>query len=479
LNMKLTTNSDDTGNLQRDSSDRSSVSIDRKIELIAPDRLVPYKANARTHTKKQLRQIAESIKRFGFTNPVLIDDASEIIAGHGRVEAAKLLGLSGVPALRLSHLSTADKRAYVLADNKLAEKAGGDREILAIELQGLIDLNFEIELTGFETPEIDLVLEEANEAKGQSPGPEDESPEPVEGPSISQPGDLWMLGKHRVLCGNALDNGAYEHLLQGKKAELIFADPPYNVCIDGNICGKGAVRHREFAMASGEMSQEAFAEFLTTAFRRLAAHSIDGAIHDICIDWRHIAEMMAAGNQVYSELKNVCVWVKTNGGMGSFYRSRHELIFVWKSGTAPHINNFELGQHGRNRTNVWEYPGISSMRAGRLEELAMHPTVKPVELVADAIKDCSPRNGIVLDPFLGSGTTVIAAERTGRRAHGVEIDPAYVDVAIKRWQTYTAKKATLAATGQTFEEVEEARGVSIGCTPKDDRPTATVVGEVR
>jgi hypothetical protein len=440
-----------------DGTSRLGCESERKVELMPVTRLKPYRANARTHSRKQIRQIADSIKRFGFTNPVLVDNGGEIIAGHGRVAAAKLLGLNEVPTLRLSHLSAAEKRAYVLADNRLAEKAGWDREILAIELQGLIDLDFEVELTGFEMGEIDIILDDAEDAKGEAAGPEDEVPQPLEGPSVSQPGDLWLLGKHRILCGDALDHGAYERLLDGEKAEFIFTDPPYNVPIHGNVCGKGAIRHREFVMASGEMSKEAFTGFLTAVFGHLVAHSTDGSIHEVCMDWRHIAEMLAAGNEVYSELKNVCVWAKTNAGMGTFYRSRHELVFVWKSGAGPHVNNFELGQHGRSRTNVWEYAGISAMRVGRLEELAMHPTVKPVALVADAIKDCSRRNGIILDPFLGSGTTVIAAERSGRRARGIEIDPGYVDVAIRRWQTFTGKVATLAATGRCFEEIEESR----------------------
>ena len=449
---------------------------DRRIELIPVARLTPYKGNARTHSKRQIRQIADSIERFGFTNPVLIDEAGEIIAGHGRVEAAKLLGLSGVPALRVSHLSAAEKRAYVLADNKLAAKAGWDRELLAIELQGLIDIDFEVELTGFEVPEIDVILEDADSAKAEGSGPEDRAPDPLP-ESITRPGDLWLLGKHRLFCGNALAGTDYERLLDGEKADFVFTDPPYNVPIDGHACGKGSIRHREFAMASGEMTKEGFTEFLTTAFRHLAAHSEDGSIHDVvCMDWRHLAEMMAAGNAVYTELKNLCVWAKTNAGMGNFYRSRHELVFIWKSGTARHINNFELGQHGRNRTNVWEYPGISTMRAGRLEELALHPTVKPTSLVADAIKDCSRRNGIVLDPFLGSGTTVIAAERTGRRARGIEIDPCYIDVAIKRWQDYTGKAATLAATGQTFEEIADERGNTQKPAPDaaNEAPSATI-----
>jgi DNA modification methylase len=435
-------------------------SANHKVEVVAVNQLVPLTANARTHSRKQIRQIAESIAEFGFCNPVLIDDVNTIITGHGRVQAAKLLGFEAVPTLRLSHLSDAEKRAYVIADNRLAEKAGWDRETLAIELQGLIDIDFEVELTGFEMGEIEVLLHDADEARREDAGPEDKIPEPSSGPTVSQVGDIWELGQQRLLCGEARDDGAYQKLLDGDKAQIVFTDPPYNVPIDGNVCGLGGIRHREFAMASGEMSPETFTRFLTSVFERLAAHTTDGSIHYICMDWRHVGEMMTAGDNVYRELKNLCVWAKTNGGMGTFYRSRHELIFVWKCGTAPHINNFELGQHGRSRTNVWEYPGISTARSGRLDELAMHPTVKPVALVADALKDCSRRKEIVLDPFAGSGTTLIAAERTGRRGRGIEIDPAYVDVAVRRWQAYTGKSATLAGTGQTFEEVEEKRSES-------------------
>jgi DNA modification methylase len=446
-----------------------------RIELIQVGRLAPYKGNARTHSRKQIRQIADSIKRFGFTNPVLVDNGGEIIAGHGRIAAAKLLGLSEVPTLRLSHLSAAEKRAYVLADNRLAEKAGWDREILAIELQGLIDLDFEVELTGFETGEIDLILEDADAAKGEAAGPEDEIPDLSPGLVVSQTGDMWLLGKHRLLCGDARDDDAYKGLVAGETAEFVFADPPYNVRITGHVCGHGRIRHREFAMASGEMSAEAFTGFLITVFQRLVAHTTNGSIHEIFMDWRHLTEMMAAGNKVYTELKNLCVWVKTNAGMGSFYRSRHELVFVWKAGDGPHVNNFELGQHGRHRSNVWQYAGANTLRPDRLEELSVHPTIKPVALVADAIKDCSRRNGIVLDPFVGSGTTLIAAERTGRRARGIEIDPVYVDVAVRRWQTYSGKAATLAATGQNFEEVEAER-VASQPVKTDEANVASVEG---
>ena len=344
-----------------------------QIECTPISELRPHPNNARTHSRKQIRQIAKSIEQFGFCNPVLVDDAKQIIAGHGRVEAAKLLGIDAVPTCRLSHLSEADKRAYVLADNKLAEKAGWDKELLAIELQGLIELEVDIELTGFEMAEIDLILEEAREASDAASGPEDTPPEPSPGPAVTQTGDLWLLGSHRLLCGDARDQAAYDHLLAGAKAEFVFTDPPYNVAIDGHVCGLGRVRHREFAMGSGEMSEAEFTAFLAAVFALLAENSIDGSIHQICMDWRHIGEMLGAGRKVYSELKNLCVWNKTNAGMGSFYRSKHELVFVWKSGTAAHLNNFELGQHGRHRTNVWDYAGVNTMRAGRLRRAGDAP----------------------------------------------------------------------------------------------------------
>jgi len=428
-----------------------------KIEYIPVRQLRPYPKNARTHSKKQIQQIAKSIAKFGFCNPVLIDDAKQIIAGHGRVEAAKVLGIDAVPACPLSHLSEADKRAYILADNKLAEKAGWDRELLAIELQGLIEIDVDIEVTGFEMAEIDLILEEAREASATASGPEDKVPECSPGPAVTQTGDLWLLGPHRLLCGDARDNAAYDRLLEAAKAQFVFTDPPYNVVIDGNVCGLGRVRHREFAMGCGEMSEAEFKAFLEAVFGLLAENTLDGSIHQICMDWRHMWEMLEAGRRVYGELKNLCIWNKTNAGMGSFYRSKNELVSVWKSGTAAHINNFELGQHGRHRTNVWDYAGVNTMRAGRLEELAMHPTVKPVALVADAIKDCSRRGGLVLDPFCGSGTILIAAEKTGRKARALEIDPTYVDVAVRRWQAYAGKSAVLAGSGDTFETIEEQR----------------------
>lgn len=407
--------------------------------------------NARTHTKSQIKQIARSIERFGFTNPVLINDAGEILAGHGRVEAARLLGLETAPTLCLSHLTPAEQRAYVLADNKIALNAGWDRELLALELQGLVDLDFDVELTGFSLAEIDLVLDEVREADPQAGDDGDGRIPQVAAVPVSAPGDLWQLGRHRLLCGDARDAEGFARLMAGKPADLVFTDPPYNVKIDGHVCGLGGIKHREFAFASGEMSRDAFTTFLTDTLGQAAAVMRDGAIAFVCMDWRHMGELLAAGGTVFDELKNLVVWNKTNGGMGSFYRSKHELIFVFKKGKAPHTNSFGLGETGRYRTNVWDYAGISSISAGRQDELAMHPTVKPVALVADAIRDCSKRGQVVLDCFGGSGSTLIAAEKTGRAARLIEYDPLYCDVIIRRWEHYTGKKAVHMASGESFE----------------------------
>ncbi len=419
--------------------------------------LRPYSRNARTHSRKQVKQIAASIERFGFNNPVLVSDDGEIIAGHGRLEAARHLGWKTVPTIALSHLSETERRAYVLADNKLAQNAGWDREMLAIELQGLADLQFDVELTGFSLAEIDLLLDEAQEADPSGADAAEDVVPDAGGPAVSRAGDLWELGRHRLLCGDTRVQTEMARLMDGARADLIFTDPPYNVPIDGNVCGLGSAKHREFAFASGEMNAPQFTGFLTETLSNMAAHMRDGAIAFVCMDWRHMGELMAAGQACFTELKNLVVWNKTNGGMGTFYRSKHELIFVFKQGTAEHTNSFGLGDTGRYRTNVWDYAGISSLGPQRSEELAMHPTVKPVALIADAIRDCSRRGEIVLDGFGGSGSTLIAAEKTGRCARLLEYDPIYCDTIIRRWEMFTGKKARLATTGENFEDASDAR----------------------
>jgi DNA modification methylase len=419
--------------------------------------LRPYARNARTHSKKQVQQIASSISRFGFNNPVLISDDGEIIAGHGRVEAAKLLGWRTVPTMALSHLSERERRAYVLADNKLALNAGWDKEILAIELQSLVDVEFDVELTGFSLTEVDLLLDETREADPVGADTADDMIPEAAGLPVSRLGDLWLLGRHRLLCGDTRNAADMDRLMGNSRADLVFTDPPYNVAIDGNVCGLGSVKHREFAFASGEMSQTQFTRFLSDTLGNIGRVMRDGAIAFVCIDWRHMAELIAAGEAAFTELKNLVVWNKTNGGMGAFYRSKHELIFVFKQGTASHTNTFGLGETGRYRTNVWDYAGISSISAGRAEELAMHPTVKPVALIADAIRDCSRRGEIVLDGFGGSGSTLIAAEKTGRSARLIEYDPGYCDTIIRRWQKFTGKRASLEQSGAWFEDLADER----------------------
>ena len=427
--------------------------------------LKPYPRNPRTHSKKQIRQIADSIREFGFTNPILVDRDGRIIAGHGRVEAAKLLGMESVPTICLDELSETQIRAYIIADNKLAENAGWDEELLAIELESIssLDLDFDLTLTGFETAEIDILIQ------GTVPSPEDSEADAIPEidpavPPVSRVGDLWRLGSHRLFCGDAMKSDSFETLMANQKAQMIFIDPPYNVPIDGHVCGLGSVQHENFKMASGEMTEEEFTDFLRIVFRHLADFSSDGSIHFVCMDWRHVFEITTAARAISSETKNLCVWNKDNGGMGSLYRSKHELVFVFKNGNASHINNVQLGSYGRNRTNVWDYPGVNSLRESRLEELQRHPTTKPVTLVADTILDCSNRDGIVLDCFAGSGTTLIAGEKTGRKAFAMEIESKYVDTAILRWQEYTGKQAIHSETGKSFGELQAER-----CAEKEVR----------
>lgn len=422
----------------------------RAVEVRPVAALVRYGRNARTHPKEQVAQIAASIRRFGFVNPVLVDDAGNVVAGHGRLDAAASLGMTEVPVLRIGAMSDEDRRAYVIADNRIAENAGWDKELLASELGELLSLvpDLDIACIGFDQGELDALLSLADK-----PGALDVVPEvntTVE--PVSRPGDIWQLGDHRLICGDSRDEAVLDRLMQDEQASMLFTDPPYNVPVNGHVCGLGSVKHDEFAMASGEMSSSEFTRFLTVVLGNAARVCSDGSIHYVCMDWRHMRELMDAGDAVYSELKNLIVWNKDNGGMGAFYRSKHELVFAFKKGSAAHINNFGLGEKGRYRTNVWDYAGVNSLKAERASELAMHPTVKPVAMVADAIRDCSRRGDIILDVFSGSGTTIIAAEEAGRRCYAVEYEPRYVDVAVKRWQAMTGCKAVHAESGVGFDQ---------------------------
>lgn len=417
-----------------------------KIEYVAPGALTANPDNARVHGQRQIGQIARSIDRFGFNCPVVINDENQLLVGHGRWLGAQKLGLALIPAVRVSHLSEGQRQAFVIADNRLAELSDWNGDVLAAELEKLqvLNLGFEITDTGFEIAEIDLIIEEAREQKPDSADQEIDIDriEPV-----ARRGDLWQLGRHRLFCGDALDRQSYEIALGALRAQMVFTDPPYNVKIGGHVSGLGKAQHREFAMASGEMSQSEFTQFLTTTFERLIEFSTDGSIHYVCMDWRHMGELLAAGSATYAEQKNLIAWVKAQGGMGSMYRSKHELIGVFKAGRAPHINHVQLGKYGRNRTNVWEYPGMNSFQKNRGRKLAWHPTVKPVALVADAMLDCSDPGGIVLDPYCGSGTTLLAAERANRIGVGIELDPHYVDVTLRRFCDATGIEPVNVFTG--------------------------------
>ncbi|AMJ62681.1 hypothetical protein AXW83_22410 [Bosea sp. PAMC 26642] len=421
--------------------------------------LKPSPRKTRTHSTKQINQIAASIKSFGFVTPVLVDSEDIIVAGHGRYEAAKLLGLSNVPTISLHHLGSDEIRALALADNRLAELSGWDNETLKIELSYLIEIDSMVELTGFETPQIDVILD-TDVAPALKMDPAD-AVEPIGVQAVTRRGDLWLLGHHRIICGDARERSVYTKLMGGELAQMTFTDPPYNVRIDGHVGGLGKIKHRPFPMASGEMSKPEFTAFLTSVFGEIVAACQDGALIYTCIDGPHLHEMLTAGYSTFSELKTVITWAKTNAGMGSLYRSQTELIPLWKSGNAPHINNIELGRHGRYRTTLWSYAGANGFGRGRMEDLAAHPTVKPCAMVSDAIKDASKLNGIILDCFGGSGTTLIAAAKTKRRGYLMELDPLYVDVAIARWEKLFKREARHAETGLSFAEMALQRGHQI------------------
>jgi DNA modification methylase len=444
----------------------------RQIKWVSPGALKRNPRNARTHPKKQIRQIADSIAAFGFVIPLVADESGVVLLGNGRHEAAEVEGLNEVPVIFLEGLSEAKKRALALADNKITENAGWDRERLAIELpelaEILIEEDLDISITGFEPVEIDQIAIDFEE-NTSDPADTVES-EWLAAPVVSKPGDIWELGEHRLSCGDARNAGDIGRLMSGKRAAMAFLDPPYNVRVK-SVVGRGRIKHAEFAMASGEMSPSEFTAFLEETLGNAARVSRDGAVHFVCMDWRHISELIEAGREIYGEMLNLVVWEKTNAGQGSFYRSAHELVGVFRVGEAKYLNNVELGRHGRSRSNVWHYAGVNTFRAGRMDELAVHPTVKPVAMVADALKDCTRRGDIVLDTFAGAGTTILAAERVGRRAYSLELEPKYVDVAIRRWQAFTRRDAVHADTGQTFDDVAGGH--------KDERPAPSTCKSAR
>ena len=428
-----------------------------KIDYVKIGELREYSENPKIHEEKQIQQIAKSINKFGFTNPILVDEKSEIIAGHGRLLAAQLLKLETIPIIRLTHLSEPEKRAYRIADNRLAENGQWNVELLKLEFSEIekLALNLEDELnldiTGFDFKEIDVLL-----AKDKPNEKADDKlnsvPYVAENEIVSQHGDVWLLGKHKVICGDALKEETYQRLFHDVHANMVFIDPPYNVKIQGHVCGAGQTKHKEFAFASGEMDEAEFTSFLKTTMKNISKYSAEASVHYICLDWRHIYELLSASRDVYAKMLNMIVWCKKNGGMGSFYRSQHELGFVFQNGKGSHVNNVELGKHGRYRTNVWHYAGVNSFGSEQ-KNLKMHPTVKPVELVRDAILDASKRGNIVLDAFLGSGTTLIAAEKTGRICYGIEYEPLYIDTIIRRYYELTGVWAVRKDDGKPYNKL--------------------------
>jgi DNA modification methylase len=421
------------------------VSRNLSSQLVPVETLKPLGRETRQHPASQVRKLADSLEQFGFVLPIIIDVDGRVVAGWGLVLAARRLNLLEIPAVTIVDLDEAKLRSLRLALNRLGEESSWDPAALTLEFSDILEMDptIDLQITGFETGEIDVSLDDTGIDE------EDELPTEPSSP-VTQVGDLWIAGEHRIFCGDALRPESYGNLLGDDRADMVFADPPYNVAIEGNVSGHGATKHDDFAMATGEMSAAEFAKFLQDSFRLVARHSIDGAIHFICMDWRHVEELMGATKEIYSELKNICVWNKSNAGMGSLYRSKHEFIFVFKNGKKPHINNIALGRFGRSRSNVWDYAGHNGFNGTGKNKLNLHPTVKPVALVAEAIRDCSNRNHIILDPFGGVGTTMIAAEKTRRRARLIEIDPRYVDIAILRWQRLTGETAVNAVTGVPF-----------------------------
>jgi DNA modification methylase len=425
------------------------------LELImAPtDRLKPASRQVRRRDAVQGAKIDASVAKFGICRPVLITADYTIVEGHGLWESAKRLGVTEIPCIVIDHLDANELRLLRIALNRLGETGAWEVDALRIEFEELTLLGEDLVLTGFEMAEIDTLLLEDSEAG------DDELDAPPSPPlvAISQPGDIWVLGDHRLIQGDARDPAVFSQLMCGELATLILTDEPFNVPNLGHVTGNAD--HREFAVAHGEMSREEFSAFNCAWMSLALGHLADGGLLATFIDWRSIELVLECGRGLGLELLNLIVWAKTNGGQGSLWRSAHELLPVFKKGEAPHINNVELGKHGRWRSNVWTYPGASSLGSDSRDGLALHPTVKPRSLLEDALLDVTNRGDIVIDCFAGSGSTLLAAEAVGRRSRAVEIDGPYCDLIIQRWRQMTGHDAVLAATGETFEEVSSRRAV--------------------
>lgn len=435
-----------------------------KIEYVPLASLKDNPLNPRLHPDRQIKVLARAISKFGFLVPILIDQGEMIVAGHARAAAARKLKLATVPVVRVEHLTSAELRALMLADNRLSDLSTFD-DALLVENFRLLEIDtakLDLELTGFTMGEIDVLLDPP--VTNGKPDPDHEPIPPAQDPPVNLVGDVWQLGVHRLACGSALEPEVWNALMRGEKAVMSISDVPYNCKIAGHVSGLGKLRHEDFVMASGELSRSEFVAFLGTAFHELVRNSVDGSLHYTFIDWRGLGQMQDAGEGRFSELKNVIVWDKGAGSMGSLYRSAHEFIYLWKAGRGSHVNNVALGKFGRNRTNVWRYPGVRGFRhSDEGDLLALHSTPKPVRMIADAILDVTRRGDLVLDAFLGSGTSIIAAERVGRRCYGCELDPKYADTIIARFERHSGEPAIHLATGLTFAQVAaERRSVSTG-----------------
>lgn len=421
------------------------------IKQAATKSLRRYEKNARRHNARSKAALVSNIAENGFTNPILVDEAMVIIAGHGRLDAALELGLETVPIIELRHLNDAQKKALRIFDNKIVLESDWSMDLLAEELSSLAQEDFDLSLTGFADIEIDRI---------RTPdlcADEDDPIAPCPDVPVSRPGDLFKAGEHFIYCGDARIPVSYAAVLGQRKADMVFSDFPYNVPIKGHVSGKGAVVHDEFKVASGEMSPEDFSRFLSSATSACRSQTRDGSLHYLCCDWRMVRALIEAGEANIGKLFNIVVWVKSNAGMGSFYRSHHEFVAVFKNGDGRHVNNIQLGRMGRNRTNVWQYPGATGFSKTRKKDLADHPTVKPIALVADAIRDATNPGDLVLDPFAGAGTTMLAAEHIQRKSALIEIEPKFVDVALRRFQDRFGIEPVLMPEGIALSKLKDAR----------------------
>lgn len=443
----------------RELSRRNDLVPDLEIEYIDVAALQVSKHRARRTTPEQLERVAASMADLGFCQPILVC-GHEIIDGAIRVEAAQRLGITRVPAIDCSHLSATEVRKLRLATNRIAERGQWDIDLLKIEFQELIDLDADVACTGFSPEELDIILLEPMAIEANDG---DEEPQ---GARVSELGDIWQLGPHRVICGNALEAQTYRSLLNGETAHAVLIDPPYNVKIKNNVSGLGSKVHDEFVMASGELSDDEFQQFLSTVLALLTSLLATGAVLFVFMDWRSMHRVYHAGFAAGLRLINKIIWYKQQGSMGALYRSAYEELVVFCTADKPRTNNVELGRHGRDRANVWIAPGANRKGSSANEMLGQHATPKPVELCVDAILDVTCKGDIVLDAFLGSGTTLIAAEKTGRRCYAVELDPKFVDVSVRRWMGLTGEGAVLCQTRETFGEVEHRRNG--GCEGREN-----------